>query len=116
MAMDGNVFLNGATPSKDEKAPLVLRDFNPNVRVVEESGGFYLEMKCDPAWSTGRARQLVTSKLLGTAAISKAPFETRDRQPISINTDYFGHSRSESNPAPGPFENPGQGEVKLKVW
>jgi len=116
MGMDGNVFLNGATPSKDEKDPLVLRDFDPAIRVVEEGSVFYLEIKYDPAWNTGRTRQLVTSKLLGHAIISNADFEQRDGQPISVNADYFGNNRSESNPAPGPFENPGQGELKLKVW
>ena len=78
--------------------------------------GVYLEIKVDPAWSTERTRQLVTTKLLGVAVIPNLPFEQPDGQPISISTDYFGKSRSASDPAPGPFENPGKGEVKLKVW
>ena len=44
------------------------------------------------------------------------PYEQRDGKPICINTDYFGRSRNESNPTPGPFENPGRGDLKLKVW
>jgi hypothetical protein len=35
---------------------------------------------------------------------------------LKINTDYFGKRRSDANPTPGPFENPGEGELKLKVW
>jgi alpha-N-arabinofuranosidase len=73
-------------------------------------------MKYDPAWNTERTRQLVTTKLLGRAAIPNLPYEQRDGKPIDINTDYFGRSRKESNPTPGPFENPGRGEIKLKVW
>jgi alpha-N-arabinofuranosidase len=113
---DGNVFLKGTRPPKNEKDPLVKPDFDPEVRLVEEAGGFYLEMKYDPAWKTERTRKLVTSELLGRAIISNLPYEQPDGKPISINTDYFGRSRNESNPTPGPFENPGRGDVKLKVW
>ena len=114
--MDGNVFLKGAKPSKYEKDPLVKPDFDPAIRLVEEADGFYLEMKYDPAWNTERTRQLVTTKLLGRAIIPNLPYEQRDGKPICINTDYFGRSRNESNPTPGPFENPGRGDLKLKVW
>jgi hypothetical protein len=33
-----------------------------------------------------------------------------------IHYDYTGNKRSVSKPTPGPFEDPGYGEVKLKVW
>jgi alpha-N-arabinofuranosidase len=114
--MDGNVFLKGSLPSKNEKDPLVRPDFDPAIRLAEEAGGFYLEMKYDPAWNTERTRKLVTSELLGRTIISNLPYEQPDGKPISINTDYFGRSRNESNPTPGPFENPGRGDVKIKVW
>ena len=29
---------------------------------------------------------------------------------------YFGNSRGGLNPSVGPFENPGKGLVRLKVW
>jgi alpha-N-arabinofuranosidase len=114
--VDGNVFLKGAHPSKNEKDPLVKPDFDPAIRLVEEADGFYLEMKYDPAWNTERTRQLVTTKLLGRAIIPDLPYEQPDGKPIYIKTDYFGRSRNEANPTPGPFENPGQGDIKLKVW
>ena len=116
MWTDGNVFLKGAQPSKYEKDPLVKPDFDPAIRLVEEAGGLYLEMKYDPAWNTERTRKLVTSELLGRAIISNLPYEQPDGKPIRINTDYFGRSRNKSNPTPGPFENPGRGDLKLKVW
>jgi alpha-N-arabinofuranosidase len=114
--MRGNVFLKGAKPCKYEKDPLVKPDFDPAIRLAEEADGIYLQMKYDPAWNTERTRQLVTSELLGRAIIPNAPYEQRDGKPICINTDYFGRSRNESNPTPGPFENPGRGDLKLKVW
>ena len=111
--MDGNVFLNGAKPSSHEKAPLVQPQFDPALKLVEEAGGWYLEMKFDPAWSAGARAPLVTTSLLGRAVIPDLPFEQPDGAPISINADYFGQSRNPSNPAPGPFENPSA--VKFKV-
>jgi alpha-N-arabinofuranosidase len=114
--MNGNVFLKGAKPSKCEHDPLVKPDFDPAVRLIEEAGAFYLEISYDPAWNTERTRKLVTTELLGRAVIPNAPYEQRDGQPIRINTDYFGRNRNESNPTPGPFENPGRGHLKLKVW
>jgi alpha-N-arabinofuranosidase len=114
--MNGNLFLRGAKPSKYEKDPLLKLDSDPAIRLAEEADGFYLEMKYEPAWSTERTRQLVTTIRLGRAIIPNLPYEQRDGKPICINTDYFGRSRNESNPTPGPFENPGRGDLKLKVW
>ena len=61
------------------------------------------------AWSAGLK---VTQ--LGNAAIPNLPYEQPDGTPLRVDTDYFGKVRNEANPTPGPFENPGQG--KLKVW
>jgi alpha-N-arabinofuranosidase len=58
---------------------------------------------------------MVTTELLGRAIIPNAAYEEPDGAPICINTDYLGKSRNETNPTPGPFENPGQGSLKLKV-
>ena len=114
--MDGNVFLNGAMPSAHETNALVQSDFVPALKLVEAADGLQLQMKYDPAWLTERTRKLVTTKLLGRAIIPNAPFEQPDGARIRINNDYFGQSRNASNPAPGPFEHPGQEDLKLKVW
>jgi alpha-N-arabinofuranosidase len=114
--MDGNVFLKGAKPSKHEAEPLVKPECDPALKVVEQAGGFYLQLTFDHAWAAERSRKLVTTELLGKAAIPKVPYERPDGTSIRINTDYFGKSRNESNPTPGPFENPGQGDLKFKVW
>jgi alpha-N-arabinofuranosidase len=114
--MDGNVFLKGAKPSRHETAPLVQPDFVPSPKLVEEADGLYFEMKYDPRWTAGRARKMVTTKVLGRALIPNAPYEQPDGRPIRIATDYFGKRRNRASPAPGPFENPGQGDLKLKVW
>ncbi|MGA2068746.1 MAG: right-handed parallel beta-helix repeat-containing protein [Thermoguttaceae bacterium] len=114
--MDGNVFLKGAKPCKHEKDPLVEPEFDPALKLVEKTDGFYLEVRFDKAWSAQRTRKLVTTDLLGKAAIPNLPYEQPDGTPLRVAADYFGKSRNGSNPTPGPFENPGQGDLKLKVW
>jgi alpha-N-arabinofuranosidase len=114
--MEGNVFLKGAKPSRHEKDPLVKPDCDPNVKLVEKTDGFYLELRLDKAWAGDRSRKLVTTELLGKAAIPNLPYEQPDGTPIRIDTDYFAKQRGQANPAPGPFEDPGQGDLKLKVW
>ena len=116
MWMDGNVFLGGAKPSKHEASPLAAPEFDPGLKLVEKPDGFYLDVRCDKAWAAKPARKLVTTELLGKAAIPNLPYQRPDGTPIRIDTDYFGKQRSEANPTPGPFENPGQGELQLKVW
>ena len=57
----------------------------------------------------------MTTERLGKAAIPNLPYEQPDGTPIRINTDYFGKQRDRANPTPGPFENPGHGNLELKV-
>ncbi|MFZ2055777.1 MAG: right-handed parallel beta-helix repeat-containing protein [Candidatus Aminicenantales bacterium] len=113
--MDGNVFLRRAKPSKHEKDPLLKAEFDPAPKLLERPDGFYLYIAFDKTWAE-QTRKLVTTELLGKAAIPNLPYERADGTPIRLNTDYFGKSRNESNPTPGPFENPGTGPLSLKVW
>lgn len=115
MQMEGNVYLDGAQPSKLEKHPLVRPDFDPRLRLLQKPEGVYLEIVASKIWMGGRRRKLVTSALLGKAIIPGLPYEQPDGSPIRIDTDYFGKSRNE-NPTPGPFEDPGYGDLNVKVW
>ena len=112
--MDGNVFLKGPKASKFEKDPLV-SDADAAIKVLQQGDAWYIEMKFDKAWATERMRKLVTTELLGNAAIPNVAYERPDGTPIRVSTDYLGKARNESNPTPGPLENPGAGEVSVKV-
>jgi alpha-N-arabinofuranosidase len=116
MWMDGNVFLDGAKPSKFDKDSTVAADSDPRLQLDSKPDGLYLEMRFDKKWIDQVARKLVTTALLGKAVIPDLPFEQPDGKSVRINTDYFGKKRNESNPTPGPFERPGQGDLTLKVW
>jgi alpha-N-arabinofuranosidase len=116
MWMDGKVFLDGAKPSKFDKDSTVAADSDPRLQLDSKPDGLYLEMRFDKKWIDQVARKLVTTALLGKAVIPDLPFEQPDGKSVRINTDYFGKKRNESNPTPGPFERPGQGDLTLKVW
>ncbi|MBI4578517.1 MAG: right-handed parallel beta-helix repeat-containing protein [Planctomycetes bacterium] len=116
MWMDGNVFLKGAKPSKHETNPLVKPQFDPALKLAEKADGFFLELTPGTLSTAGRSRKLVTTELLGKAAIPNLPYEQPDGTPIRVNTDYSGKRRGESDPMPGPFEAVGEGMLRVKVW
>lgn len=116
VSMDGNVFLNGAKPSRWEKDPIVTTNAVPAVQLTERRGHYYLRMKLSKRLTAERTRKLVTTAVLGNAVIPNLPFEQPNGEPISISTDYLGRSRNESNPMPGPFEKSSSGNLVFKVW
>ena len=60
--------------------------------------------------------KLVSTELLGKAKVPGLPYESADGSSVVIDRDYLGKKRNEAAPFPGPFEDPGQGGVKLRVW
>jgi hypothetical protein len=114
MFVNGNVYLNGARKYSKEKNQLEIK-INPNIQVEEKADGTYLKMNFDEQILTMK-NQLVDTKLLGKALIPNAAYENPDGSPITIDTDYLGKNRNKQNPTAGPFENPGTGEISLKVW
>ena len=116
MWMSGNVYLAGAKPSAHDREALVVADFDPGIELKEKPDGWCLEMVVDPAWKSKQKRTVVTTELLGKAKIPDAPFEKPDGTPYRLDTDCFGKKRNAENPAPGPFEFPGEKRVYFKVW
>ena len=113
--MGGNIFLKGAEPSKHESKPLVLADSDPALALVEQPDGLYLQMTVEKA-ITQQQCPLVTTDLLGQAKTPDLSYEQPDGTPYRLGTDYFGKKRNATNPTAGPFESPGIGSLKLKVW
>jgi alpha-N-arabinofuranosidase len=115
MFMAGNVFLNGAQPSKHEPSPLVQADVDPDLKLVEQPDGVYVQITLDRAWAEQR-REVVTTELLGKARIPGLPYEQPDGSAYRIDTDYLGRKRTDANPFPGPFELSERDRQELKVW
>ncbi len=115
MSMGGNVFYNGAEASEHEAEPVVRPDFDPEIRLFEEEGGVYLEMTLDSSLAAAPTER-VTSERLGEAAVPGLPFRKPDGSAIDLGSDYVEEARSANTPTPGPFENPGEGTVRFRVW
>jgi len=92
--MDGNVYLGGAQPGKAEPYPLVLNDFNPDIKLEKRADGWYFHMNLDPAWADMQSRKAVTTELLGRASVPDLPYEDFNGKPYSLSGD---------KPFPGPF-------------
>jgi hypothetical protein len=113
--IEGNVYYNGAKPCLKETNCIEKAKFDPEVKIVEEGDSVLLHITLDDSWRA-LDNPLVTTALLGRAKIPNAAYENPDGTPLKIDADYFGKKRSEVNPSSGPFENPGEGKLKLKVW
>jgi alpha-N-arabinofuranosidase len=111
--MGGNIFLAGAKPSALERDPLMVQS-NAQIRLQKRKDGHYLNVAFDPAWMAARQRPLVTTALLGVAALPDLPFVQANGTDLRVDTDFFGRPRDPANPAPGPFERPGAGELRLR--
>jgi alpha-N-arabinofuranosidase len=84
-----------------------------SVTLEEKEDGFWLRM---PKLPEATDSVLVTTELLGKAAIPDAPFEKPDGTPYRLDRDYFGKKRSVDKPAPGPFAKQDGEEILIKVW
>jgi len=113
--MGGNVFLNGAKPSKHELDPFVQPNVDPGLELIEKTDGLYLQITADKAW-TGEKHPWVTTDLLGKAKTPDLPYEQPDGTPYRIDTDYLGRKRKNVSPCVGPFEHLESGKFTVKVW
>jgi len=113
--MGGNTYYNGAKPSGKDVNFSTDPAFDPKLKLVEEGNDVYLQIALNPTFYDQRVK-MITTEILGKAKVPKARFDNPDGTALKIDTDYFRAKRSETNPSVGPFENPGKGELKLKVW
>lgn len=115
MQVDGNVYYKGAKHYIKETNYVEQAGFDPQIKITEEDENVYLHITLDKSYETLKCT-FVTPQLLGKALIPSQAYENQDGSPLKIDTDYFGKKRNKKNPSAGPFENPGNGILKLKVW
>lgn len=113
--IEGNVYYNGARPCNKEANRIDKPQFDPQIRIDEEGDSVFLHITLDDS-VPALDNHLVTTSLLSRAKISNAAYENPDGTQLKINVDYFGKKRSQTDPSAGPFENPGEGKLTLKVW
>ncbi len=111
----GNVFVQGAQPSRFDTDALVKPGYNPQLKLEEEPDGWYLELSEDPSWRRDAKTKCVTTELLGRAAVSGCAYENPDGSLVRISTDYFGSARRRRHFV-GPFELTAAPKRPIKVW
>jgi len=111
----GNVYLNGARPFVTETNQVVRAGEGASVKLTDEGDHVFLNMTMDSALLTARTA-VVTTEVLGKTAVSGCAYENPDGSSLKVDRDYSGKKRSGKKPSAGPFEDPGDGQVKLKVW
>lgn len=111
----GNVYCRGAEPYAREAGHTVLAGTDPKVKLVQEGDRFILQINLGSELKQADTL-FVTTDILGQARIPGLPYENADGSPLKVDTDYFGKKRSTTKPTGGPFESPGEGELRLKVW
>jgi hypothetical protein len=111
----GNVYWKGAGGYFEERGALHTPAADPKPEIVEEGESVYLRLNLG-ADVEKAATRMVNTELLGKAKVSGLAYENADGSALAVDTDYFGKARKAAGPSAGPFEDPGQGTVKLKVW
>ena len=113
-----NIFLQDVLGIYDGKLP----NLQAGNVFAKEGISFDAEEMCISLSATLReavadqACKVVTSEMLGRAKFPDLPYADVDGKPLCIDSDYFGKQRDPHGPTPGPFENPGSGRLRLKVW
>lgn len=114
--MDGNVFSNGAKPSKFETAPFTDLEEGFVVRLFEQEDRVFLIIEQKEAQMDIRSKQTITTKMLGKARLADQGYTNVDGSALVIDTDYFGNQRNESKPVAGPLAIPMREKHEVKVW
>jgi hypothetical protein len=113
--IDGNIYYYGAEPSEKDVNKLAAEEYNPEIKLTEDSGNVYLNFAFDSQYYNYKDK-LITTGILGKAKIPKAEFENADGSVLIIDEDYFGTKRLDQSVTAGPFSNLDSGKVSLKIW
>ena len=110
-----NLYYNGAKPYQHESDSVKPDAFDPGIAIIVEGGSIYLKVSFDEAIEKIDTKT-ITSESLGIPLMVNHRYENRDGTALTIHKDYFGQARDPEHPTVGPFENPGVGDLNMKVW
>lgn len=113
VAMDGNVYLNDAVPSRHEPDAKVYKREGIKVEVHPAQGKVRIQIS-EPALLRGASPMVVTTDLLGKTYHADMKYEHPDSTPYRFDADFFGNKRPDADVTPGPFELTEDGAVELE--
>lgn len=100
----GNVYVGGARPWVKEADALRVEGGAGPPEMVEEGDRVFLKMTL-PAEMRGAKTVAVHTGMLGAAKVSGLGYENADGTPLNLGRTF-----------PGPLENPGTGQIRVRVW
>lgn len=113
VAMDGNVYLNDAVPSRHEPDAKVYKQEGIKVEVHPAQGKVRIQIS-EPALLRGASPMVVTTDLLGKTYHADMKYEHPNSTPYRFDADFFGNKRPDADVTPGPFELTEDGAVELE--
>lgn len=113
VAMDGNVYLNDAVPSRHEPDAKVYKREGIKVEVHPAQGKVRIQIS-EPALLRGASPMVVTTDLLGKTYHADMKYEHPDSTPYRFDADFFGNKRPDADVTPGPFELTEDGAVEFE--
>ena len=98
---EGNVYISGAKPWKNEVNGLTVQAQELKVELVEKDGQYHLLTNIYDYLKDFSSR-MINTDILGKAFEPEQYFENTDGTPICFDTDFFGNHRG-IDVIPGPF-------------
>ncbi|MFI3237363.1 MAG: right-handed parallel beta-helix repeat-containing protein [Lachnospiraceae bacterium] len=112
--INDNVYLNGAEAYKLEAHNHIDDTYNPQLTIIEEMDGVYLEMNL-PEEAVGLKGSIASTQSLGTIRIVDTIYDAPDGSMLTFDVDYFKAMRADESHV-GPFSNLVVGKNRIKVW
>jgi len=114
VTMAGNMYITTVDSTADSLWN-TRADGKPAFALTQRDGAYYLELFPESVPDTAKARQVITTALLGKAKVPQEGFENPDGTPLVVDRTYFGKVRKQRVPAAGPFETKSD-TISIKVW
>ena len=98
-----NVYYHGALKNQFDPSGIVRNDFNPGFLAIDDPASVTIAFDADITPMSIQA-PYIAPNYFGSFPPTNQGMEDRDRNPIGIDMDILGNSRSVSHPTVGPFE------------
>jgi len=112
--INNNMYLNGAYSYEREQDKLELKEFNPQLDIIEEEEEVYLSIELPEDFGS-MLGDIQTTETLIRARIVDADFEDPEGKEVTLDIDFLGERRGEQGRL-GPIGKLASGKNYVKVW
>jgi alpha-L-arabinofuranosidase len=109
-----NAYFNGAESFNREKENIVVKDFDPELRIIEDGNEVYLSLELPEEFEHLQG-EIQSTKTLERVRIVDAEFENPDGSEVRVDIDLLGNHREDTS-ALGPIAQLQKGKNYVKVW